>query len=577
MSIMIHQKKTGDKPIVENKAPRRRIAELEKELKDHKAFLRMIADNIGDTIRVIDLKTLSYTYANRSVSQLYGIPEGDYIGSPVGFNLEDDQRQWLFELIKDELEHDSERDPKRSRLIELREISQKHGGVVWTENHASFVRDANGKPTAILTITRDITDRKLAEQTLKSVKELYQTLAEKSFAGVYVVRNGKFRFINFTAASYADYKREELIDQEAGQLVHPEDREKVRKNVRAMLNGKLMVPYEFRIMTKQGETRWIMETVTSISYEGTRAILGNSMDITDRKKAEESLRESELRYRTLFNNANDAVFIMRDFKFIDCNIITLKIFGCSREQIIGSYPYIFSPPTQPDGVDSKEKALEKMNLAIAGEPQFFEWRHCQYDGNPFDAEVSLKRVQVGDEILIQAFVRDITDRKRMEESIRALIITDSLTGLYNRRGFLTLAEQQLRIAERTGSRVLLLFADLDGMKQINDHLGHAKGDEALIEGADVLKAVFRESDILARVGGDEFAVLALGSSREDSDILKDRLQQQMDLHNSRGGRDYHLSISIGIAYKESDSSVSIDELMSRADALMYEHKKSKHL
>jgi diguanylate cyclase (GGDEF)-like protein/PAS domain S-box-containing protein len=330
-------------------------------------------------------------------------------------------------------------------------------------------------------------------------------------------------------------------------------------------------------MTKQGETRWIMETVTSISYEGTRAILGNSMDITDRKKAEESLRESELRYRTLFNNANDAVFIMRDFKFIDCNIITLKIFGCSREQIIGSYPYIFSPPTQPDGVDSKEKALEKMNLALAGEPQFFEWRHCQYDGNPFDAEVSLKRVQVGDEILIQAFVRDITDRKRMEESIRALIITDSLTGLYNRRGFLTLAEQQLRIAERTGSRVLLLFADLDGMKQINDHLGHAKGDEALIEGADVLKAVFRESDILARVGGDEFAVLALGSSREDSDILKDRLQQQMDLHNSRGGRDYHLSISIGIAYKESDSSVSIDELMSRADALMYEHKKSKHL
>jgi len=92
-----------------------------------------------------------------------------------------------------------------------------------------------------------------------------------------------------------------------------------------------------------------------------------------------------------------------------------------------------------------------------------------------------------------------------------------------------------------------------------------------------LKQYSGNQDILARVGGDEFAVLALGSSREDSDILKDRLQQQMDLHNSRGGRDYHLSISIGIAYKESDSSVSIDELMSRADALMYEHKKSKHL
>ena len=170
-----------------------------------------------------------------------------------------------------------------------------------------------------------------------------------------------------------------------------------------------------------------------------------------------------------------------------------------------------------------------------------------------------------------------SERKYMEEEIRALAITDPLTGLYNRRGFITLAEQQLKIAERTKNRLLLLFADLDHMKWINDHLGHVKGDEALIEAADVFKEVFREADIFARVGGDEFAVLALGSTMENSDILKDRLQQQISIHNNRENRNYDLSISIGMVYSDSQSPSSLDELMSRADALMYEDKKRKKL
>ncbi len=112
------------------------------------------------------------------------------------------------------------------------------------------------------------------------------------------------------------------------------------------------------------------------------------------------------------------------------------------------------------------KALEKINRAVAGEPQFFEWKHRRRDGTLFDAEVSLGSIQVDEEVLVQAFVRDITERKRMEAEIAALTITDHLTGLYNRRGFLPLAEQQLKIAERNRGGRLLLFADLDDMKWI---------------------------------------------------------------------------------------------------------------
>jgi len=135
-----------------------------------------------------------------------------------------------------------------------------------------------------------VTDR--SREAIRQSEELYKALAEKSLAGVYVVQDGKFRFINSNAASYAGYIREELLNQDASILVNPEDREQVRQNARAMLLGEMSSPYEFRIITKQGETRWIMETVTTILHEGRPAILGNSMNITERKRAEGELQRT---------------------------------------------------------------------------------------------------------------------------------------------------------------------------------------------------------------------------------------------------------------------------------------------
>jgi diguanylate cyclase (GGDEF)-like protein len=161
-----------------------------------------------------------------------------------------------------------------------------------------------------------------------------------------------------------------------------------------------------------------------------------------------------------------------------------------------------------------------------------------------------------------------------EEALLLLSLTDELTGLYNRRRFFVLTEQYLKVAIRTKGRLLLLFIDMDDLKWINDHYGHNEGDQALINFARILRETFRESDIIARIGGDEFVVLFV-STDENSEILVTRLQKNLKDYNARRLRRYRLSISVGTAQFDPDDPISIDQLLSKADASMYAEKRKK--
>ncbi|MCE5339956.1 MAG: PAS domain S-box protein [Planctomycetaceae bacterium] len=132
------------------------------------------------------------------------------------------------------------------------------------------------------------------------------------------------------------------------------------------------------------------------------------------------LNENEQKYKMIFDTANDSILLMQKDKYIDCNEKTLELFGCTREQILNSQPYIFSPPRQPDGRDSTEKALEYIKAAIAGQPQRFEWLHWRYDKSTFDAEVSLNTFTMGSQNYIQTIVRDISKHKKAEAEMKRL-------------------------------------------------------------------------------------------------------------------------------------------------------------
>jgi diguanylate cyclase (GGDEF)-like protein len=187
----------------------------------------------------------------------------------------------------------------------------------------------------------------------------------------------------------------------------------------------------------------------------------------------------------------------------------------------------------------------------------------------------LKR-EINGDILVRS-LRYAMERSRHLNEAKALSIRDELTGLLNRRGFLTSAEQQLKTAARMDKPVLLLFADVDDMKERNDRFGHAAGDRLLLKAARVLRNTFRESDVLARLGGDEFAILSIASGEETSGVLVSRLQENIDFENATEPQALAISLSVGLAYSEPSENARLEELMEQADAWMYDHKRRKKL
>ena len=224
-------------------------------------------------------------------------------------------------------------------------------------------------------------------------------------------------------------------------------------------------------------------------------------------------------------------------------------------------------------------ALERLEDKVRA----FELGGVDYITKPFQEQEVLLRVK--NQLLIQQqhqqlieqnqrLEQEIQERLRAEAEVRQLSLTDELTGLYNRRGFFLLADQQLKIARRTQTCYYILFADLDGLKKINDTFGHEMGDRVIVDAAQISKQTFRDSDIVARLGGDEFA-LFVPTFSGNSDNFYNRLQANIDSFNRQHERAYLLSISLGVQAGDFNNDFSLEQLVAKADQLMYENKRTK--
>jgi diguanylate cyclase (GGDEF)-like protein len=208
-----------------------------------------------------------------------------------------------------------------------------------------------------------------------------------------------------------------------------------------------------------------------------------------------------------------------------------------------------------------------------------------YLTKPFDRHELRVRLQAGVRIVaLQSSLRErvreleaaIVERQRAEDALRNLTMTDHLTGLYNHRGFFTLAEHHAKTARRTGQSSLLIYADMDGLKQINDRFGHTEGSLAIAKTAEILRQTFRDSDIIARLGGDEFVILTTDVSPNELDGIIGRLRENFRRHNEQSNHSYRLALSIGVVRMEHNTDSTIEELIAQADVAMYEDKRSKN-
>jgi len=265
------------------------------------------------------------------------------------------------------------------------------------------------------------------------------------------------------------------------------------------------------------------------------------------------VQDHEEFFRLIVEHSTDAIICVDRGGFVRfLNPAAEHLFGRTSEQMVGNafgFPMAFGIPLE-------------LNILRPGQESRV-------------AEMRVAEIARQNETLYMANLRDITELVRLREELRTMALIDDLTGLNNRRGFSTLGQQQLKLADRTKRGMFLLFSDLDNLKWINDTFGHHEGDQALIEAATIHRETFRQSDIIARVGGDEFAVLAVEAYQDSGDILAARLQERLRTHNAQSNRRYKLSISVGLDYYDPLSPRSIDELLDRADRSMYEQKQQK--
>ncbi len=280
-------------------------------------------------------------------------------------------------------------------------------------------------------------------------------------------------------------------------------------------------------------------------------------------------KDVQIRYNALYNSSFYCIYIHDlNGRFIDANKAALNLLGYSIEELKKTTLTFFLPDEQ---LKSAFSFIEFLN----NNKSPFEFRLKKKNGEFIWIESeALILYKDGLPYAIQWIARDITHKKNIIDQLHMLSLIDELTGLYNRRGFINLAEQQLRLAKRLKKEILVLFADVDNLKFVNDNFGHKEGDSVLTSTANILRKTFRESDILARIGGDEFVVLTIDTNYSTIEGITKRLHKNFEEYNKFQRHSYNLTVSTGISTFKANSVCTVYELLDSADKLMY-HQKNK--
>ena len=382
----------------------------------------------------------------------------------------------------------------------------KNNDVRWILETVTPI-SCNGE-RAVLGSFMDITERKRMEEALRQSEKKYRSIMENATDMIYMTDAiGCFTFFNPTAVKLTGYKEIDLIGKHFSELIAPDGRaEAVRFYSIQFVKKTPDTYYEGPLLTRDKRVIWVGQHVQLIIDDrqivGFRAI---ARDITERKRMEEALRQSEEKYRSILENIQEGYFevdLAGNFTFVNDSMS--RITGCSREELAGTNYRQFS-----DEENSKIVFQAFNRVFKTGEPSGgFDWLMIRKDGSKryIEASASLQKDSSDKPIGFKGVIRDITERKRMEQELSHMATHDALTGLPNRLMFSQLLNHAILSSQRNKKQLAVLFVDLDRFKIINDSLGHEAGDQLLQEIARRFRQSLRSVDVIARLGGDEFII-----------------------------------------------------------------------
>lgn len=454
----------------------------------------------------------------------------------------------------------------------------KDGNWKWVLGRGMVVsRDQQGKPLRMVGTATDISELKLAQQEMAASEHNFRVLFENSPTGMVAGAPETRRIVqaNRIALDMLGYDEKEILTKTADQLTHPDDQE-ISNQYRQRLHDGLIdrACLEKRYLRKDGSSFWAETCVSTLQDNNGKTILfiASIIDITERKQAEIALKESEYRYRSLFDNTQEGIAHCRmiyeagqppDFVYLNVNNAFSRLTGLTG--VVGKRVSEVIPGIQ----DSNPELFEIYGrVASSGKPEKFETYLSE-----LDIWFSISVYQSGTGCFIAVF-ENISERKAAEARIDFLAHHDPLTGLPNRvliEDHFTLAKAY---ADRNDSKVALLFIDLDRFKNINDSLGHSTGDALLKVVAQRLEECVRDTDTISRPGGDEFVILLSDMTDPDSvTTVSNKLLHSLSAPFSIEEHILSASASIGVALYPDDGD-DFETLLRKADTAMYQAKDS---
>jgi diguanylate cyclase (GGDEF)-like protein/PAS domain S-box-containing protein len=574
--------KTREQLIAEVKTLRRRAAELKHTADDHvrraatpsesEQRYRRLFDAARDGIVLVEAETGHIIDINPSFLAMAGYTRDELLGRKL-WQIDPFRETDAIQVIFKELQNQD------YIYYDDLPLYTKKGSRIPVE----IVGSAHpiGDQKILQYTVRDISMRKSIEDELWKPELRFRALFQKAAIGITIIdASGIIIECNPSLEKMLGFSEKEMTGRHFSEFTHEEDIKPDTVRFEELLAQKRdNYQMAIRCLRKDGTVVWGLLAASLIRNNKNERPYAIRMieDITDRKQAEEVVIKSRHFYLSLIDELPNPIRRTDvDAQSDYFNKAWLEFTGRPISQEIGN--------AWSEGVhdEDRDRLMKTQSDSFEHRTPYVTEYRLQNRSGEYRWMVEYGRPIKDLDGSFSGYISscyDVQDRKTFEEKLHSLSTTDDLTGLLNRRGFFSLAQQQIKVANRTQIGFLLLYVDLDGLKKINDMLGHPEGDLALVETASILREIFRESDIIGRLGGDEFAVLALERTRdveeEEQAILK-RIQESVETRNAQPGRRYALSLSAGIKTYDPERPCSLDEFISRVDSIMYEKKKSKY-